>query len=291
MQGRTLRQAEDKPEENVPVKLFACDYDFTDVFGLKLLVGRNLDETFGTDQKEAVIISESVARKLNFTTPQDAIGKAVLLNDSPLKIVGVINNYHQTSLKEEYTPLAIKLNANPRNYLAISLKTNNGNETRSKIEEVWKKFFPNDPFQYFYLDAFYKQQYKDDVRFGNFIGMLAVIAIIIASLGLWGLSSYSTALRTKEIGIRKVIGATLKDINVLLSKYFVRLIALSLLVSLPVSFFIFNNWLRNYAYRISLGWWFFIIPVVLLLIITYITIGYHIYKASKRRAAEALKYE
>jgi len=291
MQGRALRLPENAQEESVLARLFTCDYDFLDVFELKILAGRNFEETYGTDKKEALIINKSVSKKLNFLTPEDAIGKTILLNDNPHKIIGVIDDYHQTSLKEEYVTIAIKLNLSPRNYLVISLNNNNENKTLSLIKDTWKKYFPNDPLEYFYLDTFYEQQYKDDNQFGSLITLLAIIAILIASLGLWALSSYSTSLRTKEIGIRKVIGATMKDITTLLINYFLKLIALSLLISLPLSYLIFNNWLNNYAYRISLGWWFFIVPIISLLFITYITIGYHIYRASKRRAAEALKYE
>ena len=164
-------------------------------------------------------------------------------------------------------------------------------KTVATIENIWTKHFPNDPFNYFFLDDFYNQQYKADQRFGKVFTLFAMLAILIACLGLLGLSAYNILQRTKEIGIRKVMGASVQNVLFILSKDFLLLVGLSFLLAIPVAWWIMHNWLQDFAYRINMPWWVFAIAGVIAALIAFVTISFQAIKAAIVNPVKSLRTE
>ena len=175
----------------------------------------------------------------------------------------------------------------------ISIKIQNGDPQQiiAGVENAFKKFFPDNSFVYFFLEDRFRQQYNDDNRFGKVVILFTVLAIIISCLGLIGLSSYTAVQRTKEIGIRKVLGASLVSIVSLLSMNFMKLVLLATMLSLPLAYFAMQNWLQGYAYRITAGWQLFVVPILLILLIAALTMSFQVVKTARTNPSETLKYE
>lgn len=174
---------------------------------------------------------------------------------------------------------------------SIKIENSDAQQTIAKIETVFKKFFPDNAFQYSFLEDQFKNQYRDDNRFGQVVSIFTVLAIIISCLGLIGLSSYMAVQRTKEIGIRKVLGASLVSIVSMLSADFIKLILIASILSLPFAYFVMQNWLDAYAYRIPLGWILFVVPIILVLLIAAVTMSFQIIRTAMTNPADTLKYE
>jgi putative ABC transport system permease protein len=265
------------------------DYDFVPAYGLKLVAGRNFSKEFTTDKK-AVLLNETAARLLGFASPQKAVEGYVIRRDT-LKIVGVVSDYHHQGLQKAIDPMIILLRPNSRNYYSIKVQTADIQKTIAAVNKSWNKYFPTDPFNYFFLDESFNRQYKADMLFGKVFGVFSFLAILIASFGLLGLSAYNVLQRTKEIGIRKVLGASGQSILVLLSKDFVKLILLALVLAIPIGWFIMNQWLQDFAYRISISWWVFLIAGVGALGIALLTIGLQALKAVRDNPVKSLRTE
>lgn len=270
-------------------RIIGVDSDFVNFYQLEILAGRNFHKNIIADQN-SLIINEEALELLDFKNPEEAVGKGILYRDRPSRIVGVIKNYHQESLKENYEPLFLIRFLWGSNF-SIKVNTKNLQKTISSIQYTWNEIFPGYPFDYFFLDEHFDSQYRTDVQFGKTSGLFAFLAIFIGCLGLFGLSSYETILRTKEIGIRKVLGASVQGILTLLLKDITKLIFLAITISLPLSYLYFHNWLGNYAFRIGIGWWFFLIPIALVLFITLFAVGYNTIKASLANPVDNLRYE
>ena len=174
-----------------------------------------------------------------------------------------------------------------------SLKVNDANmqQTIASLNQVWNKYFPRDPFNYFFLDESFGQQYKADILFGKVFGVFAFLAILIACFGLLGLSAYNVLQRTKEIGVRKVLGASLQSILILLSRDFLKLVLISLFLAVPVGWFLMSRWLQDYAYRITIGWWVFAVAGAAALFIAIITLCLQVLKAAVANPVKSLRSE
>ncbi|UCC40971.1 MAG: ABC transporter permease, partial [Candidatus Aminicenantes bacterium] len=253
-------------------RIIGVDSDFVDFYQLEILAGRNFHKNLIADQN-SLIINEEALKLLDFKSPDDAAGEEILYRDKPNRIVGVIKNYHQESLKENYKPLFLGRSFWGSNF-SLKVDTRNLPKTISSIQDTWNKVLPGYPFDYFFLDDHFDSQYRADVQFGKTSGLFAFLAIFIGCLGLFGLSSYETILRTKEIGIRKILGASVLGTLTLLLKDITKLIFLAIAITLPISYFYFHSWLGNYAFRIGIGLWFFLIPTMLILIIALSAVGY-----------------
>lgn len=228
---------------------------------------------------------------MGFKSNDDALGKTISMWNKNWDIIGVIGDYHQKSLHypiEATVLLPFYGTDNP-----ISIKVNTG-DLPSTIEAIKKKyaaFFPGNIFDYFFLDEKFNEQYRNDVIFGEVFGLFAGFAIFIACLGLLGLALYATAQRTKEIGVRKVLGASVSNIILMLSKDFIRLIAIAFLIASPVAWLVMHNWLQNFAYRIPLSWWIFPAAGLLALVIAMGTISYQAVKAAGMNPVKSLRSE
>ncbi|HEY9000252.1 MAG TPA: ABC transporter permease [Mucilaginibacter sp.] len=265
------------------------DYDFLPQFGMKLLAGRNFSKDFPTDKKGAILNDRALAQ-MGFKDPQDAIGKKISNGDT-LTIIGVIQSFHHMGLQKPIDPQLISLRTNARNAYSIKLQTTDLQGTVATVKALWTKYFPNDPFNYFFLDDEFNAQYQSDQRFGEMFTLFASLAILIACFGLVGLSAYNILQRTKEVGIRKVLGASVQNVVFILSKDFLLLVILSFIIAAPVSWFIMHRWLQDFAYRITINWWVFGIAGALALLIALSTISYQAIKAAIANPVKSLRSE
>jgi putative ABC transport system permease protein len=267
------------------------DYDFIPQFEMKLLAGRNFSRDFATDNK-AAILNEKAVSLLGFPNAEKAINQKILRGRSDtLTVVGVVQSSHHQGLQKPIDPQIILLRPNNRNAYSIKTETGNMQQTLASVEKVWNKYFPNDPFKYFFLDDFFNQQYKADTRFGSVFGLFAFLAILIACFGLLGLSAYNILQRTKEIGIRKVLGASTKNVLFILSKDFLKLVLVAFVLAVPVAWWVMHSWLQDFAYRININWWVFGIAGILALLIALGTISLQALKAAVANPVGALRSE
>jgi putative ABC transport system permease protein len=206
------------------------------------------------------------------------------------EIIGVLKNYHQRSLKEAYDPiLYVYPSSNNWTYFSINVKTDHLQQNMSSIQDLYKGVFSGNPFEYFFLNEYFDRQYASDQQFGKVFGLFTVLAIFVACLGLLGLSSFVVRLRTKEIGIRKVLGASIASLLILFTRDFVKLVLLATVIALPIIYFMVNRWLGNYAFHIQLSWLIFVIPPALLLAISLITISLQSIRTALANPVKSLK--
>jgi putative ABC transport system permease protein len=265
------------------------DYDFIPTYEMKILAGRNFSKEFSTDEKTA-ILTETGMRTLGFANPAEAINKKISRGDT-LTIIGVVASYHHQGLQKTIDPMIILLRPNQRNFYSVKVEGSHPQKIIADIESKWSKYFPADPFNYFFLNDFFKQQYKSDILFGKLFGMFALLGIIIACFGLLGLSAYNVLQRTREVGIRKVLGASGQSILVLLSKDFMKLVVIALIVAVPLAWFFMNKWLQDFAYRTNITWWVFAVAGILALLVAFLTISFQAIRAAIANPVKSLRTE
>jgi putative ABC transport system permease protein len=274
-------------------QIMGIDYDFMDMFDLTMLKGRNFSKEFSTDDKN-LILNETAVKWMGFQESENPVGQQVQYWDKLYTIVGVIKDYHQQSLKEAFEPTLFRFlptGRGNRGQFAIKINTRNTQETVRMVEDYYVQFFPGNPYNFFFLDDYYNQQYHADELFGRVIGLFSLLAIIVTSLGILGLSAYSASQRTKEIGIRKVLGANESSIVYLLTKNFFVLLLFAFIITLPLVFWGVNQWLDNFANRMSLNGWMFIIPLVIVWGITLLTVSFQAIRVAVTNPVESLRYE
>ncbi|HTM91389.1 MAG TPA: FtsX-like permease family protein, partial [Flavisolibacter sp.] len=206
-------------------------------------------------------------------------------------IIGVTENFHQQSLRESFEPLIFRLIPDIRGYMSIKTPGSQASQTIAQVKASWDKFFPGNTFEYFFLDDHFDQQYKADQKFGQVFGLFTSLAILVACLGLFGLVSFTTLQRTKEIGIRKVLGASVPQILKLLYQEFAILLAIAFVIAVPVAWYIISNWLQGYAFRTGIQWTYFVIPFAVILIIAWLTVSFQSIKAAIANPVKSLRTE
>jgi putative ABC transport system permease protein len=273
------------------------DEDFVNVYKMDILAGRNFSEEFPSDPTGAVLINETACEALGFESPQSAIGKTILFpingkeDGKPITVIGVIRNYHQNSLKYEVEPMIFALDIRPNGFFNVRYSSSHTAGLIKSIEEKWNQFFPDNPFIYQFMDEVFELQYYSEKNFMKLFGAFSILAVIIASLGLFGLSTFMTIRRTKEIGIRKAMGASIYNIILMLSKEYLKLIFIAFVVAIPLSNYFVTEWLREFAYRIQLTWWLFLIPGFFVFIVALLSVGRQSVRASTTNPVKALRYE
>ena len=277
-------------------EMLAVDDHFVQIFGFKLLAGRSFHEGFGNDL-ENLLINEASMETLGFQKPEDAIGKRVILEGEtdPVTIIGVVKNWHQRGLENAYTPIMFLPNnrlgwVTPR-FIAIKTAGKNYDSVVNLLEKRWASYFPEASFDYFFLDQFFDQQYKSDRRFGKIISVFTGLAFLISIMGLWALAAFTASKKIKEVGVRKVLGAQIGHIVYLFSKEIVMLILIALVIAVPLSWLMMNNWLMNYAFKTEISWWIYGIGGLVTIGIAMLTVSYQSLKAATRNPVEALRYE
>jgi putative ABC transport system permease protein len=271
-------------------RIIAVDYDFIEMYGLKLVAGRIFSKDFGTDD-HAVIFNRKGIEHLGFDKPEEALGKKIDFWGEQYTIAGVTENFHQQSLREAYEPLILRLIPDVRGYISVKTTASEAGKTINHVKASWAQFFPGNTFEYFFLDDHFNDQYKADQRFGQVFGLFTVLAILVACLGLFGLASFTTLQRTKEIGIRKVLGASVPGIMQLLYREFTLLLLVSFVVAVPLAWLTISNWLEGYAFRINIHWTFFVLPFVAIVFIALLTVSFQSVKAALANPVKSLRTE
>jgi putative ABC transport system permease protein len=284
-----IRVITSPPNENIVVSGGRIDADYLPSYGIKVLAGRNFDITNAAD-RERVLINEALSKTLAFKEPKEAIGKIVIFGGDTLEVAGVIEDYHQMSLKTPVAPLAIIMGHSSR-YFSVKVESENYHRVVDALTAPWETFFPGNPIDYFFLDQFYNKQYEKDDRFGQVFTLFTVLAIFIASLGLFGLASYMTIQRTREIGIRKVLGSSVESIVMLLAKGFLQPVLIANLVAWPLAWWIMDQWLQTFPYRISVNPIYLVIAGIVVTLIAFVSVSSQTLKAAMSKPADTLKYE
>lgn len=267
------------------------DAHYLNTFGLQLIAGRNLSES---DTAKEFLVSENMIKKLGFTNPAQVLGHQLVagaLNDRPGIIVGVVKDFHLHSLHSPIEPVIMGTQSQDYTFAGIKISATNPSKSIQEIKQIWQSAYPDNVFEYHFLDDQIANFYKKENLLNKLIGGFAALAILISCLGLFGLISLLTIQRTKEIGIRKVIGASVTNIMLLLSGDFIRLVGIALILATMLAWVAMNNWLQGFAYHIAMPWWIFLLAGGCNLVLTLLTIGYHAVKAASMNPVKSLAAE
>ena len=274
---------------SMTVYVNGMDEKAIDALGLSLVAGRNFSPERAEDST-AVLINESILNLLNLPDAQEVVNKEFNLNGSPHIIVGVLKDFNRSSLKNQIEPTIFfprKLGSNN----VIKLSTADIAATMDQIEEVWQRFFPEAPYDPLFLDEGYERLYQEDKKFGVIFGNFALLAIFVSILGLFALASYLSLQRRKEVGVRKVLGASTNQIILLFFKDFIWLVVIGLVIGTPLVYLSMSDWLNGYAFRIDFPWWALIISMIVLMVLTFLTVSLQTYKVARTNPAETIRTE
>jgi putative ABC transport system permease protein len=277
--------------QSMNLNLYDIDYDFIQQYGLKLLAGRGFSTAFTSDSTKAFVINETAAKSLGYLRPDEAIGKRFSQWGRTGQIVGVVKDFHFQSLQENIKEMDLRINPHNINVFTVKIKGENIQNTIDALKSKWKTLAPQRPFSYSFLDDNFNKQYVNEDRFGKMFMYFAFLAIMISCLGLLGLASYSTLQRTREIGIRKVLGASVPGIVNMLSKEFLQLVIISALIAFPIAWIGMHSWLKDFAYRIDIGWWVFAVAGILACFIAIVTISFQAIRAAVANPVLSLRSE
>lgn len=296
--GKLLLKVEDNQGKMVDrgIDLFNADFDFVKTMGMEIVKGRDFSRDVSSDTTYAVLVNEAMVKRMAWDDP---IGKKFVFEqggpnneDIEKRVVGVLKDYHQNSLYDAIEPIMVILN--DENYFVL-VRTEEGDVKKSlaAVENVWKDLFPNNTFQFEFLDQDFNSQYKADEKRSLIFTVFSSLTILIACLGLIGLAAFTTEQRTKEIGVRKVIGASVSSLVSLVSREFFILVGLGMIIAFPFAWYFTDNWLQNFAYRIELKgeWLTFLVSALLAFVITLITVGYHVMRAAHANPVKSLRDE
>jgi len=271
------------------IDVYYIDNDFFNTYGIPLIAGDNYDKSIA-EESNKIIINMSALAYYGFNDPVNTVGKILRGGRQEVTIKSVAGDFNQRSLKELPGPIAF-FNQPANIYYTIKAGTTGINQLIREIEKAWTSHYPGNPFSYFFLKDFYNDQYRADRRFSGLMLAGSVLAIIIACLGLSGLSAYAISKRTREIGIRKTNGARTGQVMVLLNKDFMKWVGIAFVIAVPIALIVMDKWLENYAYRIKLSWWIFALAGVISVAIALITVSWQSWSAATRNPVEALRYE
>ncbi|MFC2158209.1 ABC transporter permease [Acidobacteriota bacterium] len=278
-------------DESQMVAIMSADPGFLATMGIELASGRNFDDLHATDDQRTYLINETAARRFGW---EDPVGKTILELDGrkePCIIVGVVKDFHFLSLRMEIEPVLIEYNPSAFGFISLRIQPANISQTLGNVEKTWGKLDPTGGFDYFFLDQSFDSQYRSEERLSTLFSYFTFFAIFIACLGLFGLAAYSVEQRTKEIGIRKVLGSSYSNIIFLLSKDFVRWVLLANIIAWPLAYFAMNTWLQDFAYRTALDYKPFLISATAALLIAFLTVSYQAIKAGLSNPVDALRNE
>jgi putative ABC transport system permease protein len=278
------------PNEYIYFEGFGGGYDFVETMGMKMAAGRSFSKNFG-DENDKIIVNEEAVRTMGLNNP---VGKNITLFGNNQQIIGVVKDFHFESLRETVKPLYLKIirqDSNAWNKMMIRIRAGQETATLERIQNFYESYNPGFPFDYHFMDELYEKQYAAELRVGILSKYFASLAILISCLGLFGLTAFTAQKRQKEIGIRKVIGATVPDLVFMLSKDLFRQVLVSICIAVPISWWAMNQWLNGFAYRIAIGPGVFFIAAFSVIVITVLTISYQSIKAAFRNPVVSLRSE
>ena len=277
--------------QSLNLNMYDVDFDFVQQYGMQIVAGRTFSNAFPTDSTKAFLVNETAVKQLGYTSANAAVGKHFNQWGRDGKIIGVIKDFNFQGLQQTIKPLNFRIN--PQNLGVFTLKVAAGSipQTITALQDKWKNIAPQRPLAYSFLDAAFNKQYATEERFGQLFLYFAVLAIFISCLGLLGLASYSTLQRTREIGIRKVMGASIFGIVNMLSREFLLLVIIAAFIAFPLSWYGMHTWLQDFAYKISIGWWVFGVAGVLSILIALTTVSFQAIKAALANPVKSLRSE
>lgn len=277
------------PETWITSYVVAVDDNYFPALQIPVIAGRNFSVERPNDQ-EQVILNEAMVEALEFESLEAAIGAKVTHSGDTLEVAGVIADYNQLSLKNTPNPMVFRFFPS-NSFFAFKVQSQNYPEVIEKIQNYYAEIFPGNPFDYFFLDQFFNRQYDQERRFSQTFGLFTLLAILIACLGLFGLASFMTTRRTKEIGIRKVLGSSKASILTTLSSGFMKLVLLGTVLGFPLAWYLMEQWLQKFPYRVDLHWWVFVLAGVIVFVIALLSVSYQTLKTASVNPANSLRYE
>lgn len=277
--------------DNVFFPCVAIDYDFVQTFGLSIIAGRNLDKNHGSDHLDAFLINELAAKSLGWKNPEEAVGQNIGKGSKKGKVVGVVRDFHNRSLQAAIEPMVMDVNVGGFTTFGIRLKPERMPETLQFLEKTWADFFPGKAFEYSFLDEDLQNAYQDEQRLATLVGYFSGLAIFLSCFGLFGLISFTIHQKTKEIGIRKVLGASTPGLVGLLSRSYLQLVVVALLAATPLTWYVMDDWLDTFTYRIEIHWWLFALAGLAAIGIAFLTVGVQSLRAAMANPVESLRSE
>jgi putative ABC transport system permease protein len=297
--GRGYSKPSD-PQKSIGASVVAVDEHYFPLFKATFVAGANFSDGSPGNQ-HSIVFNETAVRQLGYTNPSDIINETIIWHESdnnhvPKKVIGVVKDFNQTSFRNEVGPMVFALKKYliapwAGEYYAFKIPASNASQSIAEIKQVWEKVFNGNPFDYFFLDAYFFNQYESDQRFGRVFAVFSILAIVIASLGLFGVSSYLILLRTKEIGVRKVLGSSSFRVVQLLTRDFIWWVFIAFVIACPVAAYLMNQWLQEFAFKITLSPWIFITAGASCLALALITVTWKSWRMANMNPAEALKNE
>ena len=290
--GTRVKSGDTLAPSNVTIKYVAADKDFISTYGVKIIAGRGFSRDFTTDSAN-FMINEAAAKELGFKKNQDAVGQVFGYGGRNGQLIGIFNDFHFESMHQAIVPLVLLMPRSPNSYGNISVKISGADikAALDHMEKTWKKFLPETPYSFTFMDENFDRIYQSESRQGTIFTVFASIAIFIACLGLLGLSAFAISQRLKEIGIRKVLGASIGNIVGLLSKDFLKLVVLAALIAFPVAWYAMRSWLNDFAYRINIPWWIFLVAGLVAAAVALITISFQAVRAARANPVKSLRTE
>lgn len=298
--GESVKIQTPEGEKEHSANVFIGDVDYAKTLGLRLITGRDFSKD-RTDVNEAFLINETAVKEFGYGTADKAVGQPLSWNEwQPLdstkpikrgKIIGVVQDFHAKSLHEKVAPTVIQLYPQVTSTVAAKLRQTDIKTTLAHLSEVWNRFAPGYPFDYKFVDDSYARMYNTEEKLSTLLWIFAVLAIVVGCLGLFGLAAFSAEQRTKEIGIRKVLGADVVNIVGLLSKSFLLLVLISAVIAFPIAWWAMNSWLEHFPYRVDVSWWVFAVALIAALVIAFLTVSFQSIRAATTNPVKSLRTE
>jgi putative ABC transport system permease protein len=289
--GSRINRGDSLSPTQADIKFIVADEDYLSTYGVKVLAGRNFSRSYGMDTS-SFLINEAAVKILGLKSPEDAIGKQFQYGGNKGQLVGVFNDFHFESMHQRILPLVMFIPKKPGNFGRLSVKiSGNVPAALAHLENTWKKFSPEIPFEYTFLDQRFERLYESEQRQRSIFTIFACIAIFVACLGLFGLSAFAISQRVKEIGIRKVLGASVSSVVTLLSKDFLKLVGIAAIIAFPVAWYAMSRWLEDFAYRIQIPFWIFFVAGIIAAAVAFFTIGLQAVKAATTNPVKNLRTE
>jgi len=287
--GEDMQQGKD-------VKMNYIDYNFLQTLDIKPVAGRLYSSDYPEDTSGTVILNQTAIKTLGFKNPEAAVNQnlhfAFRGTTYNFRIIGIVKDFHYEDLHLPIGPYGFQLNNPPMyNYAIVHVKTSNMNNALQSIRNTWHRLDPNEPFDYSFLDKDFQKNYNAETRLSSIVTYFTIIAILISCLGLFGLATFTAEQRIKEIGVRKVLGASVTNIVTLMSKDFLKLVGISILIASPIAWFVMNKWLQSFAYRTNIGWMVFVITTLIAIFIAMLTISFQAIRAAVANPVESLRTE
>jgi putative ABC transport system permease protein len=279
-------------EEDISQVLYLIDKEFVDTYGLKLLAGKNIHQTRSKNGTLELLVSELSANEAGYSSAEEAVGKSFTLEGDRGYIIGVVNDVKIYSLHRPQYPITYVITPiDKHNYLSLRVHSQNISDTIGYLQKIWQEMVPSYPLDYFFLDASFEQMHIADKKMSEIFSVFSLLAVFVACMGLFGLAAHTAEQKTKEIGVRKVLGASTTSIYLLLAREFLKWVALANIIALPLAYYFTHDWLQNFYFRTNPSIWTFIVSGLAALGIALLTISYQTLKAATANPAEALRYE